>query len=238
MGRWSASHWKTATFGGAGSSWRSPSAASLGTKTLYRQRKKRQRRVRQRPLRSLIDPVPPTPPKESVLIQSTTLTTGDTAFKAAVADAGQAISPPTPTSSRSTPRTRPRHEGQISARRPHRARHSSSCRARTRQVRRSTSTRSLAATAAVAKRASRPLRSARSATRQLRQGARRRCSPSSCAKAGERSIPVTLAVLLITFGALVAAGPAADAGAERGVRNDGAAGAAQRHRASRPAKPA
>ena len=84
MGRWSAGHWKTATFG-----WlafvvlAAALGTALGTKTLIAEKSGNGESGKAAAI--AYDKFRHSP-EETILIQSKTLTTGDTAFKAAVAD--------------------------------------------------------------------------------------------------------------------------------------------------------
>ena len=111
MGRWSASHWKTATFG-----WlafvivAAALGSALGTKTLITEKSGNGESGKAASI--AYDQFRHTP-EESVLIQSKTLTTGDTAFKAAVADAAKRFAAKPYVKSVDSPYA-PGNEGQIS----------------------------------------------------------------------------------------------------------------------------
>ncbi len=200
MGRWSAGHWKTATFG-----WLAFVIAAaviggaLGTKTLIAEKSGNGESGKAAAI--AYDQFRHTP-EESVLIQSKTLTTGDTAFKAAVADAAKRFAAKPYVKSVDTPYT-PGNEGQIS-----RDRHSAlvTFKLRTKDLTKADKhVPALLATTAALQQAHPAVTMSEvgdaSIDKQIND-----VFGQDLAKAGELSLPVTLLILLIAFGALVAAG--------------------------------
>ncbi len=200
MGRWSASHWKTATFG-----WlafvivAAALGTALGTKTLITEKSGngesgKAASIAYDQFRHV--------PEESVLIQSKTLTTGDTAFKAAIADAAKRFAAKPYVKSVDSPYA-PGNEGQIS-----RDRHSAlvTFKLRTKDLTKADKhVPALLATTAALQNAHPAVTMSEvgdaSIDKQIND-----VFTNDLAKAGELSLPVTLLILLIAFGALVAAG--------------------------------
>src|SRR3954452_14726470 len=200
MGRWSASHWKTATFG-----WLAFVVAAfaigsvLGTKTLIAEKSGNGESGKAASI--AYDQFRHTP-EESVLIQSKTLTTGDTAFKAAVADAARRFAAKPYVKSVDSPYA-PGNEGQIS-----RDRHSALVTFKLRQkdlTKADKRVPALFATTAALQQAHPAVTLSEvgdaSIDKQIND-----VFGQDLAKAGELSLPVTLLILLVAFGALVAAG--------------------------------
>ena len=200
MGRWSASHWKTATFG-----WlafvivAAVLGGALGTKTLIVEKSGNGESGKAASI--AYDQFRHTP-EESVLIQSKTLTTGDTAFKAAVADAAQRFAAKPYVKSVDSPYA-PGNEGQIS-----RDRHSALVTFKLRAkdlTKADTHVPALLATTAALQRAHPAVTvdevGDASIDKQIND-----VFTKDLEKAGELSLPVTLLILLFAFGALVAAG--------------------------------
>jgi len=200
MGRWSAGHWKTATFG-----WLAFVIAAfaiggvLGTKTLIAEKSGNGESGKAASI--AYDQFRHTP-EESVLIQSKTLTTGDTAFKAAVADAARRFAAKPYVKSVDSPYA-PGNEGQIS-----RDRHSAIVTFKLRQkdlTKADKRVPALFATTAALQQAHPAVTLSEvgdaSIDKQIND-----VFGQDLAKAGELSLPVTLLILLVAFGALVAAG--------------------------------
>ncbi len=200
MGRWSASHWKTATFG-----WlafvivAAALGGVLGTKTLIQEKSGNGESGKAASI--AYDQFRHTP-EESVLIQSKTLTTGDAAFKATVADAAKRFAAKPYVKSVDSPYA-PGNEGQIS-----RDRHSAivTFKLRTKDLTKAdTHVPALLATTAALQRAHPGVTvdevGDASIDKQINE-----VFTKDLEKAGELSLPVTLLILLFAFGALVAAG--------------------------------
>jgi RND superfamily putative drug exporter len=200
MGRWSASHWKTATFG-----WLAFVIAAfviggaLGTKTLVAEKSGNGESGKAASI--AYDQFRHTP-EETILIQSKTLTTGDTAFKAAVDDTVARFGGKPYVKSVASPYA-PGNQGQISE-----DRHSALV---TFKLREKDLTKAdeqapamLATTAAIAK--AHPAVTLDQVGDATIDNQLNDVFAKDLAKAGELSLPVTLLILLIAFGALVAAG--------------------------------
>ena len=203
MGRWSASHWKTAVFG-----WLAFVVVAFGIgnaaamKTIDTQDRTSARRTA--PTRSSRSPASarPTPQTEIVLIQSKTLTVNDPAFRAAIADVATSVAPFATIKNLRSPLD-PAHADQISDGRPHgdrRLGHEGQRHGR----RRRTSTRSRG-----------HRRRGEAASGPLRRRGRAASAPTrrsnamfneQLEQAGTRSVPLTLLILLLVFGSIVAAG--------------------------------
>jgi putative drug exporter of the RND superfamily len=200
MGRWSASHWKTAVFG-----WLAFVAAALaigqmvGTKQINQhdavsvgQSHQADQMLRQAGFQ-------PDPQTEIVLVQSTTQKVSDPAFRAVVNDLVQTVTPSRAITNLRSPYAYP---NQIS-----RDRHSAmvewemkgTSKIATKHISQLTT-----ATAAVAKR--HPSFYVGEAGSISSNKALNDTFKKQLAQAGERSIPLTLIVLLVVFGAIVAAG--------------------------------
>jgi len=201
MGRWSASHWKTAVFG-----WLAFVAAALvigqmvGTKQLDMndthtgQARQADQLLRQAGLQS-------DPQTEIVLIQSTRYTIRDAAFRAVVADVAKTVRP-FPTIEHLRTPYQPGHADQISGD-GHSAMVEFELKGDSKVAGRHIDALT-AATAAVAKR--HPGFYVGEAGSISSMKALTKAYATQLAQAGERSIPLTLIVLLLVFGAIVAAG--------------------------------
>ena len=200
MGRWSAAHWKTATFGwlafvlvafGLG--------GAVGMKTIDPNTAGPGESGR---MDRILDAGFKQPAHEAVLIQSTSLRqtippSGPRLLTSSAASPGSTTS--STSARRSTPATR------ASSRRTATRRSSSSTSGATRISPSTRSARSLDKVDEVAEGASRSSSSASSATRAPSTGSTRAFA-SDLEKAGLFSLPITLIILLVAFGALVAAG--------------------------------
>ena len=201
MGRWSASHWKTAVFG-----WLAFIVAAMaigqmvGTKQLDTQdmntgqARQADHLLRDAGLRS-------DPQTEIVLIQSTKHTVRDHAFRAVVADVADAVRPLSAIEHLRTP-YQPGHADQIS-RDGHSAMVEWEMRGDSKVAKTHIDTLTTA-TAGVAKR--HPGFYVGEAGSVSSMKAMSAAYNKQLAQAGERSIPLTLLVLLLVFGAVVAAG--------------------------------
>jgi uncharacterized membrane protein YdfJ with MMPL/SSD domain len=200
MGRWSASHWKTATFG-----WlafviaAAAIGAAVGTKTLIVEKSGNGESGKAASI--AYDTFRHTP-EESVLIQSKTLTTGDTAFHATIADTVARFGAKPFVKSVESPYA-PGNEGQIS-----RDRHSAlvTFKLRTKDLTKADlNVPAMFATTAAIQKAHPGMSVSEvgdaSIDKQIND-----MFTKDLEKAGELSLPVTLLILLVTFGALVAAG--------------------------------
>jgi uncharacterized membrane protein YdfJ with MMPL/SSD domain len=200
MGRWSASHWKTATFG-----WLAFVIAAfviggaVGTKTLVVEKSGNGESGKAASI--AYDEFRHTP-EETVLIQSKTLSTGDTAFKAAIDDTVARFGSKPYVKSVQSPYA-PGNQGQISE-----DRHSALVTFKLREKDLTEADKQVPAMLATTK----ALAQAHPAVtvdqvgdatidKQLND-----VFGKDLAKAGELSLPVTLLILLVAFGALVAAG--------------------------------
>ncbi len=201
MGRWSASHWKTAVFG-----WLAFVAAALmigqtvGTKQIDRHDANvGQSRTADHLLRDA--GFQPDPQTEIVLVQSTTRTAGDPAFRAVVNDVVRAVGSSPAIAGLSSPYAAG-GAGQISA-----DRHSVMVQWHMKGDN-ATATKRIgsltAATDAIAK--AHPGFYVGEAGSVSSGKAMQDALTAQLAQAGERSIPLTLLVLLLVFGAFVAAG--------------------------------
>jgi uncharacterized membrane protein YdfJ with MMPL/SSD domain len=201
MGRWSASHWKTAVFG-----WLAFIMAALaigqmvGTKQLDAnntntgQARQADQLLRAAGLQS-------DPQTEIVLVQSPRYTVRDAAFRAVVADVANAVRP-FPTIEHLRTPYQPGHADQIS-RDGHAAMVEWEMKGNA-KVAKSHVDALTAATAAVAKR--HPSFYVGEAGSVSSMKALSKSYGKLLGQAGERSIPLTLIVLLLVFGATVAAG--------------------------------
>jgi uncharacterized membrane protein YdfJ with MMPL/SSD domain len=201
MGRWSASHWKTAVFG-----WLAFVVAALalgqmvGTKQIDQhdtnvgQSRKADHMLRDAGFQ-------PDPQTEIVLVQSKTRTVNDPAFRAVVNDVLDSVRPSTAIEELRSPYAQG-NTGQISA-----DRHSAMVQWRMKGDNKTATKRIPAltrATDAVAK--AHPDFYVGEAGSISSGKAVTDAFSSQLAKAGERSIPLTLVILLLVFGAVVAAG--------------------------------
>jgi uncharacterized membrane protein YdfJ with MMPL/SSD domain len=201
MGRWSAAHWKTATFG-----WLAFVLAALalgsvvGTKQLDTNDKNvGQSRNADHMLRDA--GFRPDPQTEIVLVQSAASTAREPAFRAVVRDVVDAVKRSPAIENLRSPYG-PGHAGQVSA-----DGHSAIIEWQMRGDSKLATKRIdalTAATAAVAK--AHPRFAVGEAGSISSNKALSKTMDRQLAQAGERSIPLTLAVLLLVFGAIVAAG--------------------------------
>jgi RND superfamily putative drug exporter len=201
MGRWSASHWKTAVFG-----WLAFVIAALAIGQMVGTKKIDQKDANvgqsHRADHMLRDAgFQPDPQTEIVLVQSEKFSAHDPAFRAVVDDVANTIRPLTTIKNLRTP-NQPGHADQISA-----DGHSAMVEWEmkgTPKVATKHVTALEAATASVAK--AHPDFYVGEAGSISSGKALNDAFNSQLATAGERSVPLTLAVLLFVFGALVAAG--------------------------------
>jgi RND superfamily putative drug exporter len=202
MGRWSASHWKTAVFG-----WIAFVAASvvvggmIGTKQIDQrdtnvgQAHRADQILKQAGFQA-------DPQTEIVLVQSTTQTIHDPAFRAAVADVLTTVKPFAAEYKNLRSPLDPAHSDQVTA-----DGRTAMVEFDMRGTQKAAEKRIGKITAATGKIASRHPGFFVGEAGSISSGkALNDAFASQVAKAGERSVPLTLLILLIVFGALVAAG--------------------------------
>ena len=200
MGRWSASHWKTATFG-----WLALRRRRLRDRRRGRDEERRPEHAgpgESGRMDRILDAGFKQPAAESVLIQSDSLAAGRPAFRPRSRTSSHASrrSRPSRTSARRSTRQRgPDREGR--ARGARRVRHP-------RRQGRRRSTRSIRCSTSVDEAQTGPpgLLHRRVRRRERREGRRHRVRATTSGRPGVLSLPITLIILVVAFGALVAAG--------------------------------